>query len=557
MTAVYLKFGDDGRAAMLRGAQRLADAMAVTLGPKGRTVLIEGTGGGAPRVTKDGVTVADALEEEERFEQLGLRLVRRAAQRVGEEIGDGTTTTAVLAYALAAEAQKAAAAGLDLSAVRRSVEAGAARAVSELRARAVPVKGRADLERIATISANGEAALGKAIADAFHAVGADGALTVEAGNTLETTWERLPGLQWEGGYVSPYFMTDAATTECVYENPLILLTDATLDSHAPLLKPLEAAVTQRRPLLVVAEAVKGEALQTLIANKLRNNLRVVAGKAPLFGDRRRAMLEDTATVTGARLVSESRGDHLVRIDPAALGAARRIVLTKDRTTIVGGAGTEGDIAARAAGIRAEQALEDNTPFQQKLLRERLARLAGGIVIVQVGGGSETEIGERTDRADDAAQAVRAAAADGILPGGGAALVHAARVLKPGRTPEERAAAAILRAALFAPAMRIAENAGADGSAVAARISASDDPAYGYDARAGRFRNLIAAGVIDPARVAVAALESAVSVAALMLSTETVLAKPPPVPRPTSADDIPFGPEAKDMTADEAAEFGLV
>ncbi|MEK9645823.1 MAG: chaperonin GroEL, partial [Alphaproteobacteria bacterium] len=428
---------------------------------------------------------------------------------------------------------------------------------AELRARAAPVSGRADLERIATTSANGEATLGKAIADAYQAVGADGALTVEAGKTLETIWERLPGLQWEGGYVSPYFMTDAATTECVYEDPLILLTDATLESHAPLLKPLEAAVTQRRPLLVVAEAVRGEALQTLVANKLRNNLRVVAGKAPLFGDRRRAMLEDTATVTGGRLVSERRGDDLAKIDPTALGGARRIVLTKDKTTIVGGAGTEADIAARAAGIRAEQALEDNTPFQQKLLRERLARLAGGIVIVQVGGGSETEIGERTDRADDAAQAVRAAAADGILPGGGAALVHAARVLKPGRTPEERAAAAILRAALFAPAMRIAENAGADGSAVAARISASDDPAYGYDARAGRFRNLIAAGVIDPARVAVAALESAVSVAALMLSTETVLAKPPPVPRPTSADDIPFGPEAKDMTADEAAGFGLV
>ncbi len=557
MTAVHLKFGDDGRAAVLRGAGRLVEAMAITLGPKGRTVLIEGIGGAAPRVTKDGVTVADALEEGGRFDQLGLRLIRRAAQRVGEEIGDGTTTTAVLAYALIAEAQKAAAAGLDLSAVRHGVQLGAANVVAELRRRAVPVDGHADLERIATISANGEGALGKAIADAYHAVGAEGALTVMAGNTLETTWERLSGLQWEGGYFSPYFMTDAATTECVYENPLILLTDATLDSHATLLKPLEVAVKQRRPLLVVAEALKGEALQTLIANKLRNNLRVVAGKAPLFGDRRRAMLEDTATVIGGRLVSESRGDNLASIDPAALGAARRIVLTKDRTKIVGGAGTEVDIAARAAGILAEQRLEGNTPFQNKLLRERLARLTGGVAIVHIGGASDTEIGERTDRANDAAQAVRAALADGVLPGGGAAFVHAARILVPDETLEDRAAIAILRKALFAPSSRIATNAGVEGDVVAARIAASDQFAYGYDARSGRFRDLVAAGIIDPARVAIGALESAVSVAALMLSTETVVAKPAPASRPTSADDIPFGPEAKDMTAEEAASFGLV
>lgn len=543
---------------MLRGVDNLADAVAVTLGPGGRTVLIEPEGGiGAPRITKDGVTVADSLEEEGRFEQLGLRLVRRAAQRVAEDIGDGTTTTIVLARALAAEGVKAVAAGIDPMALRLALSAGVDAVVEELSRNAEPVRGRADFERIATNSANGETALGEMIGAAFDAVGAEGVVSVEGGQSFETTWERMSGLQWEGGYVSPYFMTDPVSAQCVYENPMILLTEHTLETHAPLLRPLEAAVKANRPLLIVAEGVKGEALQTLVTNKVRNNLRVVAGKGPLFGDRRRAMLEDIAAVTGATLVSDRRGDNLTNIDPVVLGGADRIRLTKDTTTIIGGAGKQTDIENRIVGIRAEQGLDGNTPFQDKNLRERLAKLTGGVAVVRVGGLSETEIGERLDRAEDAANAVRAAAAAGILPGGGSAYIHACKVVSSGDDETTLAATQILKSALAAPATRIADNAGNDGRMVAANLMESGSVARGFDAQAGEFADLRDRGIIDPARVTIAALEAANSVAALLLTVETVIAKPTPPPRPTRADDIPFGPEAKDMTADEAGDFGLV
>ena len=543
---------------MMRGVDRLADAVAVTLGPRGRSVVIEAENGqGAPRITKDGVTVADALEEAGRFEQLGLRLVRRAAQRVAEDIGDGTTTTIVLARAIAAEGMKAVAAGLDPMQLRLAIERGSAGVTGELRRQSRPVRGRADLQRIATISANDEATLGAIIGEAFDTVGADGVVSVEGGQGFETTWERLSGLQWDGGYVSPYFMTDPVTAECVYDKPLILLTEHTLENHTPLLRPLEAAVRANRPLLIVAEGVTGEALQTLVTNKIRNNLRVVAGKGPLFGDRRRAMLEDIAAVTGATLVSDRRGDALKEIDPAVLGAAERIKLTKNATTIIGGAGASAAIEDRVAGIRAEQGLAGNTPFQQKNLRERLAKLTGGVAVVRIGGASEAEISERLDRADDAVNAVRAAAAAGILPGGGGAYIHAAKILPGGNTPEERAANRILSAALASPAIRIASNAGRDGRMVAARIAGERSAVMGFDAQRDTFRDLLAAGVVDAAQVAVSALEAATSVAALLLTTEVVVAKPAPPPRPTRADDIPFGPEAKDMTAEEAGGFGLV
>lgn len=542
----------------MRGVDRLADAVAVTLGPRGRSVVIEAEDGqGAPRITKDGVTVADALEEAGRFEQLGLRLVRRAAQRVAEDIGDGTTTTIVLARAIAAEGMKAVAAGLDPMQLRLAIERGSAAVTGELRRQSRPVRGRADLQRIATISANDEATLGAIIGEAFDTVGADGVVSVEGGQGFETTWERLSGLQWDGGYVSPYFMTDPVTAECVYDKPLILLTEHTLENHTPLLRPLEAAVRANRPLLIVAEGVTGEALQTLVTNKIRNNLRVVAGKGPLFGDRRRAMLEDIAAVTGATLVSDRRGDALKEIDPAVLGAAERIKLTKNATTIIDGAGASAAIEDRVAGIRAEQGLAGNTPFQQKNLRERLAKLTGGVAVVRIGGASEAEISERLDRADDAVNAVRAAAAAGILPGGGGAYIHAAKILPGGNTPEERAANRILSAALASPAIRIASNAGRDGRMVAARLAGERSAVMGFDAQRDTFCDLLAAGVVDAAQVAVSALEAATSVAALLLTTEVVVAKPAPPPRPTRADDIPFGPEAKDMTAEEAGGFGLV
>ena len=559
MSSVTIKFGPDARQAMLRGVDRLADAVEVTLGPRGRNVLIEQDDGiGAPRITKDGVTVADSMEEAGRFEQLGMRFVRRAAQRVAEDIGDGTTTTIVLARALLAEGIKTVAAGVEPMALRRALDHCVLSVTGELKRQAQPVRGRADFERIATISANGEAALGAIIGEAFGAVGADGVVSVEGGQSFDATWERLSGLQWEGGYVSPYFMTDPVSADCVYDKPLILLTEHTLENHQPLLRPLEAAVRANRPLLVVAEAVKGEALQTLVTNKVRNNLRVVAGKGPLFGDRRRAMLEDIAAVTGATLVSDRRGDNLSSIDPSVLGGADRIKLTKDATTIIGGAGKFADIERRVVGIRAEQGLDGNTPFQEQNLRDRLAKLTGGVAVVRIGGASETEIGERLDRADDAANAVRAAAAGGILPGGGAAYLHAASVLPAGGTLEARAAVRIVRAALAAPAMRIAANAGHDGRMVVAKLTEkTSSPSMGFDAQAGAFVDMMKAGIIDPAQVAVSALEAAASVAALLLTTEVIVARPPPPPRATRADDIPFGPEAKDMTADEAGGFGLV
>lgn len=558
MTIVSIKFALDARLGMMRGVDRLADAVSVTLGPRGRTVAIEAEGGqGPPRITKDGVTVADALEEAGRFEQLGLRLVRRAAQRVAEDIGDGTTTTIVLARTIAAEGIKAVAAGIDPMQLRLALERSSAAVVRDLKQQARPVRGRSDFQRIATISANGEEALGAIIGEAFDTVGADGVVSVEGGQTFDTTWERLNGLQWNGGYVSPYFMTDAVSAECVYEKPLILLTEHTLENHTPLLRPLEAAVRANRPLLIVAEGVTGEALQTLVTNKIRNNLRVVAGKGPLFGDRRRAMLEDIAAVTGATLVSDRRGHDLKEIDPAVLGSADRIKLTKDTTTIIGGAGRTRDIDQRIVGIRAEQGLAGNTPFQEKNLRERLAKLTGGVAVVRVGGTSEAEISERLDRADDAVNAVRAAGAAGILPGGGAAYLHAAKILPPGKTSEERAANRILRAALASPAIRIVSNAGQDGRIMAARLADERNPVTGYDAQAGALCDLMEAGIVDAAQVVVSALEAAVSVSALLLTTEVVVAKPAAPPRPTRADDIPFGPEAKDMTADEAGGFGLV
>lgn len=560
MTIVSIKFALDARLGMMRGVDRLADTVSVTLGPRGRTVVIDAEDGlGAPRITKDGVTVADALEEAGRFEQLGLRLVRRAAQRVAEDIGDGTTTTIVLARAIAAEGMKAVAAGVDPLQLRLALEHGSAAVVGELRRQSRPVRGRADFQRIATISANGEETLGAIIGEAFDTVGADGVVSVEGGQAFETTWERLSGLQWDGGYVSPYFMTDAVSAECVYEKPLILLTEHTLENHTPLLRPLEAAVRANRPLLIVAEGVTGEALQTLVTNKIRNNLRVVAGKGPLFGDRRRAMLEDIAAVTGATLVSDRRGDDIREIDPSMLGSADRIKLTKDVTTIIGGAGRTEGIEQRVVGIRAEQGLAGNTPFQEKNLRERLAKLTGGVAVVRIGGVSEAEISERLDRADDAVNAVRAAGGGGggILPGGGAAYLHAVKILPDGKTPEERAASRILRAALASPAIRIASNAGQDGRMVAARLADEGNAVMGYDAQADVFCDLMDAGIVDAAQVVISSLEAATSVAALLLTAEVVVAKPAAPPRPTRADDIPFGPEAKDMTADEAGGFGLV
>lgn len=534
---------------MLRGIDLLADAVSVTFGPCGRTVLVEGRDSSGPRVVRAGAAVADALDPPGRFERMGLRLLRRAAQRVGEDFGDGTTTVVVLARAIAAGALRAVAAGIDATALQRAVAAGADTAVAELRARAMPAAGRKDFARVAAVSAGGDAALGDMIADAFEAVGDDGLVSVEAGRSVETALLRRNGIRWEGGYASPYFMTDPVTTECSYEAPLVLLTERKLEFHEPLLKTLETAVRARSPLLIVADAVAGEALQTLVTNKIRNNLRVVAGKAPLFGDRRREILEDAAAVTGARLVSAT--DALGR--PGELGRADRVVLTRDATEIVGGKGEPAAIEARIAEIRAEQARGGGA--RGKFLRGRLASLAGGAAVVRIGGATASQVAERRARAAGAANAVRAAKREGVLPGGGAAYVHAGRTLPAGRTLEERAARSILGNALAAPMTRIVDNAGFDGRSLAMRLPG--DARVGFDVRTGRFVDLARAGVVDPAAILISALQAAVSVAASLANAEVAIAKPPPPPRPVRSDEMPFGPEAKDMTAEEARGFGLV
>ncbi|PPR09800.1 MAG: 60 kDa chaperonin 1 [Alphaproteobacteria bacterium MarineAlpha11_Bin1] len=557
MATVAIKFGLEAQREMLRGINLLTRTVAATLGPKGRNVLIESEGGiGPPRITKDGVTVSDSLQVDGQYDQIGLRLIRRAGQRVGEEFGDGTTTTIVLAGVLASEGLKAVTAGYDPMELRLALNDGVNTIIDELRQLAQPVGGRSDLERIATVSANGDGNLGSIIAAAFDSVGVDGVVTVEGGEGFYTTWEKLNGLQWEGGYVSPYFMTDTTTTECRYEKPLILLTEHTLEQHTQLLKLLEVSVRENRPLLIVAEAVKGEALQTLTVNKIKNNLRVVAGKGPFFGDRRRETMEDLALLTGATLVSESRGTNKSTIDPGVLGTADRVILNKDTTTIIGAAGDSRDVARRANSVRAEQGAKRNTPFQEKILRERLARLTGGVVVVRIGGASEIEIKERRERADDAVSAVRAAPLEGILPGGGAGYIHATRRLTNDDTELGSVAVGILRRVLASPAERIAFNAGYDGRMISAKLAGFMDPCQGFDAQEGEFRDLFKAGIVDPARIAIAALEAANSVASLFLTAAAVISKPLPE-RPTSSGNIPFGPEAKDMTSEEAGHFGLL
>ena len=536
---------------MLRGIDLLADVVSVTFGPCGRTVLIEGRNASAPCIARTGATVADALDPPGRFERIGLRLLRRAAQRVAEDMGDGTTTVVVLARAIAVGTHRAVAAGIDAVALQRAIAAGADAVIAELRAQAMPARGRVELARIGTVSAGGETALGDMIADAFEEVGDDGLVSVEAGRSVETTLRRRNGIRWDGGYVSPYFMTDPVTAECSYDAPLVLLTERRLEYHEPLLKALETAVRARSPLLIVADAVTGEALRTLVTNKVRNNLRVVAGKAPLFGDRRREMLEDVAAVTGARLVPETGA--LGR--PGELGRADRVVLTRDATAIVGGRGDAAAIEVRIAEIRAEQAQGGGTPYRSKYLRGRLASMTGGAALVRVGGATASQIAERQARATGAVNAVRAARREGILPGGGAAYMHARRMLPAGRTLEERAARSILGDALAAPMTCIVDNAGMDGRSLAMRIP--DDARCGFDVRIGRFVDLVRTGVVDPAGILISSLQAAVSVAALLANVEAAIAKPSPPARPTRSDEVPFGPEAKDMTAEEARGFGLV
>ena len=549
MTTSYLAFGLAGRKALHAGVRTLADAVRVTLGPAGRAVLIE-EDGKPPVLTSDGARVAQSIELADRFADMGARLVRNAAARTAEEAGDGRTTATVIAAALIEEGIGAVAAGADPVALKRGIDAGAAAVLRALGAAARPVEPGPALERIATVAANGDAGVGAIVARAVAATGEEGVVDVEPGRGRGIECEIVAGMRFDKGYVSPYFMTDPETLLCTYERPLILLYDGRLDRHEPLLRLLEEAVRARRPLAIVAEAVEGEALQTLTANKIRGGLRLVAATAPHFGDRRRAALEDAAVLTGATVIAEDKGLALQNAGPGFLGSARRAAISASETLIVEGAGEPAAIEHRRHEIRG--ALADcATEYDRKLLGERLARLSGGVASIRIGGDSEAEIAARSERARAAARAARAALANGVVAGGGAALLHAARTLERG--PCDPHARRVLRAGLAAPLRQIADNAGHDGRAVAARLADTGDAELGFDAIAGEIRDMAAAGIRDPLDVISAALRHAASVAGMILTAEAALARPPP---PPSREPEGFGPTTPDFRADELEGLGL-
>ncbi len=548
MAIAHLAFGGPARLRLAAGARVLADAVRVSLGPAGRTVLIEAAGG-APRATRDGARIAEEIELADRFADMGARLIRQAARHSAEEAGDGRTTAAVLAAEILDQGLSLAAAGIDPLALKTGLDRAVLSVLAALEAAARPVEPGPALARLATAAAAGDARIGAIAARAVEAVGVDGVVSVEPGQARETACEIVRGIRFDQGYASPYFMTDPDTLLCAYDRPLILLYDGKLDRHEPLLRLLEAAVRARRPLAVIAETIQDEALQTLTTNKIRGGLHLVAARAPHFGDRRRAALEDAATLTGAHVVAEDKGLSLASAGSEVLGGARRIQVSKDDTLIIEGDGDPALIADRQAEIRIAMGLA-RIDYDRSLLQDRLARLSGGVAVVRVGGASEAEIAIDSERVRDAARAARAALVGGVVPGGGAALLHAARALAA-----DDPAARILAAALAAPLRQIADNAGAPGRAIAAGIAQSEDSGLGFDVRDGVVKNMVEAGITDPLDVVRASLRNAASVAGMMLSAEVVLAKPP-APPPAPGAEIPFGPTSPDFTADELPGFGL-
>lgn len=526
MSAKDVKYGTDSRDRMLKGINTLANAVKVTLGPKGRNVVIEKSYG-APRITKDGVTVAKEIELADAFENMGAQLIKDVASRTNDEAGDGTTTATVLAQAIVMEGMKAVAAGMNPMDLKRGIDKAVAAVVAEVKAMSRPVGDTAEIAKIGTISANGEAAIGQQIADAMAKVGNEGVITVEENKGLETETEVVEGMQFDRGYLSPYFVTDATKMMVTLEDCVILIHEKKLTSLAPLVPLLEAVIEADKPLLVIAEDISGEALATLVVNKLRGGLKVAGVKAPGFGDRRKAMLEDLAILTGGQVISEELGIKLESVTMDMLGHAKKITINKDTTTVIEGAGDKAAIAARVTQIRA-QIEETTSDYDREKLQERLAKLAGGIAVIKVGGATEIEVKERKDRVDDALNATRAAVQEGVVPGGGVALVHAGKVLLglEGDNPDQTAGIAIIRKALQAPLRQIAENAGVDGSVVAGKVLESDSKAFGYDAQSERYGDMLKAGVIDPTKVVRIALEYAASIAGLLVTTEAMVANKP-------------------------------
>ncbi|MBL8556366.1 MAG: chaperonin GroEL [Phenylobacterium sp.] len=526
MAAKDVYFASDARDRMLRGVNTLANAVKVTLGPKGRNVVIEKSFG-APRSTKDGVSVAKEIELADKFENLGAQLIREVASKTNDKAGDGTTTATVLAQAIVVEGLKSVAAGMNPMDLKRGVDKAVAKVVEEIKSSAKKVSSNNEIAQVGTISANGDVEVGEMIARAMEKVGNEGVITVEEAKTAETELDVVEGMQFDRGYLSPYFITNAEKMEADLEEPLILLFEKKLASLQPLLPVLEAVVQSGRPLLIIAEDVEGEALATLVVNKLRGGLRVAAVKAPGFGDRRKAMLEDIATLTGGTLVSEDLGIKLESVTLDMLGKAKKVTITKDDTTIVDGSGDKADIDGRIAQIKAQ--IETTTSdYDKEKLQERLAKLAGGVAVVRVGGSTEVEVKEKKDRVDDALNATRAAVEEGIVPGGGVALLKASKVLDgfKGDNDDQEAGVAIVRRALQAPIRQIAENAGVEGSIVVGKVLENSSATFGFNAQTEEYVDLVKAGVIDPAKVVRTALQDAASVAGLLITTEAAIVEAP-------------------------------
>jgi chaperonin GroEL len=526
MAAKDVKFNNDARDRMLRGVNTLADAVRVTLGPKGRNVVLEKSFG-APRITKDGVTVAKEIELADKFENMGAQMVKEVAQRTNDEAGDGTTTATILAQAIIKEGLKSVAAGMNPMDLKRGIDLAVSKVVAHIKSAARPVKDSDEVAQVGAIAANGETEIGRFIADAMQKVGNEGVITVEENKGLATEVEVVEGMQFDRGYLSPYFVTNADKMVAELEDALILIHEKKLSSLQPMVPLLEAVIQSQKPLLIIAEDVEGEALATLVVNKLRGGLKVAAVKAPGFGDRRKAMLQDIAILTAGQVISDDLGMKLENVTIDMLGRAKKISINKDNTTVVDGAGDKKEIEARVAQIRA-QIEETTSDYDKEKLQERVAKLAGGVAVIRVGGMTEVEVKERKDRVDDALNATRAAVQEGIVVGGGVALIQAAKQLAglKGANPDQDAGVAIVRKALESPLRQIAENAGVDGAVVAGKVRESDDPAFGFNAQTEEYGDMFVFGVIDPAKVVRTALEDAASVASLLITTEAMIAERP-------------------------------
>jgi len=526
MSAKELRFSEEARSAILNGVNILADAVKVTLGPRGRNVVIEKSFG-APNITKDGVTVAKEIELSDKFENMGAQMVREVASKTNDDAGDGTTTATILAQAIYREGAKMVAAGHNPTELKRGVDKAVEAVIAELKKIAKPIKDQKEVAQVGTVSANNDQEIGRLIAEAMEKVGKEGVITVEEAKTAETTLEVVEGMQFDRGYLSPYFVTNAEKMEASLESPYILIYDKKISSMKDLLPLLEKVVQRSKPLIIVAEEVEGEALATLVVNKLRGTLQVAAVKAPGFGDRRKEMLQDIAVLTGGRVISEEMGHKLESARVEDLGSAKRVTIDKDNTTIVDGAGKKQDVEARVKTIRS-QIEETTSDYDREKLQERLAKLVGGVAVISVGAATEVEMKEKKARVEDALNATRAAVEEGIVPGGGTALLRAAKNLESlkGLPPEQFAGVNIVRRALEEPIRQIAGNAGYEGSIVVDKVMSNNSPSWGFNAQTEKYEDLLAAGVIDPAKVARCALQNASSVAALMLMTETLIAEKP-------------------------------